>query len=64
VLEQLHKYHPDVELFTKSGLSPLLLACSDGLVAVTTYLLETCHCDPNSQNDTGFAPLHAGMKYI
>jgi ankyrin repeat protein len=62
VLEMVRKYEPDVELFTKSGLSPLILACGDGLLAVVEYLLDAFQCDPNSQNDTGFAPLHAAAR--
>ena len=62
VLEMVRKYEPDVEMFTKSGLSPLILACGDGLLAVVEYLLDAFQCDPNSQNDTGFAPLHAAAR--
>ena len=55
-------HEPLVETMTKSGLSPLMLACGEGLINVAYYLLTSMHAEPNSQNTTGYAPLHAAAR--
>jgi ankyrin repeat protein len=56
------KNEPLVEIMTTSGLSPLILACGDGLCNIVKYLLINMNAEPNSQNKTGFAPLHAASR--
>ena len=55
-------HEPLVETMTKSGLSPLMLACGEGLINVAYYLLTSMHAEPDSQNTTGYAPLHAAAR--
>ena len=61
-LNTLCKHKPDPEVLTASGLTPLLLACSDGALAAARVLLDSAGADPNAQNDLGFAPLHAAAR--
>ena len=61
-LRALCKHEPDPEVLTTSGLTPLLLAASDGALAAAAVLLDNAGADPNAQNDQGFAPLHAAAR--
>ena len=52
-----HCHHsPNIQ--TKSGDTPLHIACKHGKLHAIEYLTERMHCDPSIQNKSGLLPLH------
>eukprot|EP00069_Balaena_mysticetus_P015970 bmy_09529T0 len=47
---------------TKNGATPLYLACQEGHLEVTQYLVQECGADPHLRAHDGMTPLHAAAQ--
>lgn len=47
---------------TKNGATPLYLACQEGHLEVTQYLVQECGADPHARALDGMTPLHAAAQ--
>lgn len=47
---------------TKNGATPLYLACQEGHLEATQYLVQECHADPHACAHDGMTPLHAAAQ--
>ena len=47
---------------TKNGATPLYLACQEGHLEVTQYLVQECDADPHLSAHDGMTPLHAAAQ--
>lgn len=47
---------------TKNGATPLYLACQEGHLEVTQYLVQECGADPHTSAHDGMTPLHAAAQ--
>ena len=47
---------------TKNGATPLYLACQEGHLEVTQYLVQECGADPHLSAHDGMTPLHAAAQ--
>eukprot|EP00074_Homo_sapiens_P079232 XP_011540535.1 espin isoform X3 [Homo sapiens] len=47
---------------TKNGATPLYLACQEGHLEVTQYLVQECGADPHARAHDGMTPLHAAAQ--
>lgn len=47
---------------TKNGATPLYLACQEGHLEVTQYLVQECGADPHASAQDGMTPLHAAAQ--
>lgn len=51
-----------VNVQTKNGATPLYLACQEGHLEVTQYLVQECGADPHISAHDGMTPLHAAAQ--
>lgn len=54
--------HRGVNAQTKNGATPLYLACQEGHLEVTQYLVQECGADPHTSAQDGMTPLHAAAQ--
>lgn len=54
--------HRGVNAQTKNGATPLYLACQEGHLEVTQYLVQECGADPHTSAHDGMTPLHAAAQ--
>lgn len=47
---------------TNNGATPLYLACQEGHLEVTKYLVQECSADPHLRAQDGMTPLHAAAQ--
>ena len=47
---------------TKNGATPLYLACQEGHLEVTQYLVQECDADAHLSAHDGMTPLHAAAQ--
>lgn len=47
---------------TKNGATPLYLACQEGHLEVTQYLVQECGANPHASAHDGMTPLHAAAQ--
>lgn len=47
---------------TSNGATPLYLACQEGHLEVTKYLVQECSADPHMSAQDGMTPLHAAAQ--
>lgn len=47
---------------TSNGATPLYLACQEGHLEVTKYLVQECSADPHVSAQDGMTPLHAAAQ--
>lgn len=47
---------------TKTGATPLYLACQEGHLEIIQYLVKDCGADPHVRANDGMTPLHAAAQ--
>lgn len=47
---------------TKTGATPLYLACQEGHLEIIQYLVQDCGADPHARAHDGMTPLHAAAQ--
>lgn len=47
---------------TNNGATPLYLACQEGHLEMTKYLVQECNADPHVRAQDGMTPLHAAAQ--
>lgn len=47
---------------TKTGATPLYLACQEGHLEIIQYLVQDCGADPHARAYDGMTPLHAAAQ--
>lgn len=57
-----HHFRRGVNAQTKNGATPLYLACQEGHLEVTQYLVQECGADPHVRAHDGMTPLHAAAQ--
>ncbi|KAJ8780668.1 hypothetical protein J1605_000711 [Eschrichtius robustus] len=58
----LRPRHGGVNAQTKNGATPLYLACQEGHLEATQYLVQECGADPHLSSHDGMTPLHAAAQ--